>query len=211
MKCPKCGCKIHKQIMCPYCKITGDEVRFASNKEAKRRIKEKNTKEVYNSTYLPYDVDRRKLTLITIFGGFFGFDLHYLGRYKSAIIQFAIIILAFIFVVMTNFFGYSFIKIITEVLTLISTIYLMIWFTKIFNILVFKKANIPVVLPTKIELKDRIVAKTEAEKLYNEKKENRKSAKYNKLVEKGYANGNCLVISFNPLSADAVKEAIKNA
>ena len=34
---------------------------------------------------------------------------------------------------------------------------------------------------------------------------------YNKLVEKGYANGNCLVISFNPLSADAVKEAIKNA
>ena len=34
---------------------------------------------------------------------------------------------------------------------------------------------------------------------------------YNKLVEKGYANGNCLVISVNPLSANDVKEAVKNA
>jgi len=34
---------------------------------------------------------------------------------------------------------------------------------------------------------------------------------YNKLVEKGYANGNCLVISTNPLSADEVKTAIKGA
>ena len=34
---------------------------------------------------------------------------------------------------------------------------------------------------------------------------------YNKLVEKGYANGNCLVISTNPISADAVKTAVKGA
>ena len=34
---------------------------------------------------------------------------------------------------------------------------------------------------------------------------------YKDLVEKGYANGNCLVLSTNPLSADAVKTAVKNA
>jgi hypothetical protein len=34
---------------------------------------------------------------------------------------------------------------------------------------------------------------------------------YDSLVEKGYANGNCLVISVNPLVADAVKDAVKNA
>lgn len=34
---------------------------------------------------------------------------------------------------------------------------------------------------------------------------------YDSLVEKGYANKNCLVISVNPLSADAVKTAVKNA
>ena len=34
---------------------------------------------------------------------------------------------------------------------------------------------------------------------------------YNKLVEKGYANGNCLVFSFNLLVADEVKTAIKGA
>ncbi len=34
---------------------------------------------------------------------------------------------------------------------------------------------------------------------------------YDSLVEKGYANGNCMVFSTNPLAADAVKTAIKNA
>ena len=34
---------------------------------------------------------------------------------------------------------------------------------------------------------------------------------YNDLVEKGIANGNCLVISTNPLAAGAVKTAVKNA
>ncbi len=34
---------------------------------------------------------------------------------------------------------------------------------------------------------------------------------YEDLVEKGFANGNCLIISTNPVSADEVKTAIKNA
>ena len=34
---------------------------------------------------------------------------------------------------------------------------------------------------------------------------------YNELVQKGYANGNCLVISTNPIAAEDVKTAIKNA
>lgn len=34
---------------------------------------------------------------------------------------------------------------------------------------------------------------------------------YNELVEKGYANGNCLVMSINFLASDEVCEAIKNA
>jgi hypothetical protein len=34
---------------------------------------------------------------------------------------------------------------------------------------------------------------------------------YNALVEKGLANGNCLVFSINPLQAETVMNAIKNA
>ena len=34
---------------------------------------------------------------------------------------------------------------------------------------------------------------------------------YDSLVEKGYANKNCLVININPFVADAVKTAVKNA
>ncbi len=34
---------------------------------------------------------------------------------------------------------------------------------------------------------------------------------YDELVAKGYANGNCLIISTNPLQAQTVQNAIKNA
>ena len=43
------------------------------------------------------------------------------------------------------------------------------------------------------------------------KEDGRAEAFYEELVSKGYANGNCLVLSTNPVSADAVKTAIKNA
>ena len=36
-------------------------------------------------------------------------------------------------------------------------------------------------------------------------------AAYDKLVEEGYAKGNCLVFSFNPLNMSAVKTIVKNA
>ena len=184
MKCPICGCKMKQEIVCPYCNVTGDDVKFASNREAKKRIKANDTKEVYNSTYLPYDVDRKKLALITVVGGFFGFDLYYLGRYKGGIIQFATIFLGFISVVLSQFFGYTFLSGITEVLTLICAVYFLIWLTKIFNILLLKKAKVPVVLPDKVELKNRIIAKNEADKLKQELVEKKKSAKYDKLVRK---------------------------
>ena len=44
MKCPICGCKMKEEFMCPFCKITGEQVRNVSNKEAIKRIKTKDTK-----------------------------------------------------------------------------------------------------------------------------------------------------------------------
>ena len=85
MKCPICGCKMREQFMCPFCKITGDQVRNASNKEAIERIKKKNTKEVYISTYLPKDVNNTRLLLISLFGGFFGVHNIYVGKFKTGL------------------------------------------------------------------------------------------------------------------------------
>ena len=119
MKCPKCGCKIQKQIMCPYCKITGDEVRFASNKEAKKRLKNKSNEGVLMSSYIPYDVDKRKLAAITIIGGFFGFDAYYLGRFRYGVIKLATIFLTFICFTLDKFLGFSFLNPLTDILTII--------------------------------------------------------------------------------------------
>ena len=184
MKCPICGCKMKHEIACPYCNITGDEVRFVSNVEAKKRIKAKEPKEVYNSTYIPYDINRRRLALVTILGGFFGLDLYYVGRYKYAILQLATIFVAFVCFILFKYLGYAFFEVPTEILTLVCAIFVLLWFTRIFNVLILKKATIPIVLPNKVELKDRIVARSEEEKLRKENKEKRKKSKYNKLVEK---------------------------
>ena len=184
MKCPICGCKMKKEIVCPYCKITGDEVRFASNKEAKRRIDRGDTKEVYNSTYIPYDVDRRKLMWITIFGGFFGIDAYVMGRKKRGIIQTSIILFSFLVYLLYQYVGLLFLHLPTEFLTLVCSVFMIMWFTAIFNIVFLKKAIIPVVLPTKQELKDRIVEREAQIKENANKKEARAKAKYDKLIQK---------------------------
>ena len=83
MKCPICGCKMKEEFMCPFCKITGEQVRNASNKEAIKRIKTKDTKEVYTSSYLPKDVNNTRLMLTCLFGGVFGVHQFYTGKYKT--------------------------------------------------------------------------------------------------------------------------------
>ena len=194
MKCPKCGCKMKKQIICPYCKITGDEVRFASNKEAKERIKIGDTSEVYISSYIPYDLSKKTLLLITIFGGVLGIDAYYVGRRKRGIIQVATFALAFISFLMYYAIHVGFFKHITEILTLVCAIFVCLWLSAIFR-LCFGICKVPIVLPNEEQLKQRkenykqelkekeeVKLKKEAEKL--EKKVNREKKNLEKKERK---------------------------
>ena len=147
MKCPICGCKMKEEFMCPYCKITGQQVKDASNKKAKERIKEKNIKEVYNSTYLPSDVNNTRLMLIALFGGIFGVHRFSVGKYKSGLFCTIATCFTMIFYVLSRIlypnnlileyfcsFGY-----------VLGAVVLFMWISDFFKI-VFKSYSMPVVL-----------------------------------------------------------------
>ncbi len=187
MKCPKCGCGIKQDTFCPYCKITADEVRFASNNEAKKRIKEKETDGVYTSSYIPYDVSKWKLFFITLFGGVFGFDAYYLGRYKRAVIQFATFFLAFVSFTLKQYFGFEAFALPTDILTLICAVFVVMWIGNVIGV-AFNKATVPVVLPTKAELVTRQQEWNDSEKAKADAKEAKRQKRYDKMVEKEKKN-----------------------
>ena len=83
MKCPICGCKMKEEFMCPYCKITGRQVKTASNKKAKEKLITGDQEGVYNSSYLPCDINNTRLMLITLFGGPFGLHRFHVGKFKT--------------------------------------------------------------------------------------------------------------------------------
>lgn len=133
--------------MCPFCKITGEQVRNASNKEAMVKIREKDTKEVYNSSYLPKDVNNTRLFLKALFGGFLGIHQMSVGKYKTgwfyAILSFyaifTYILSHFLFpssVVLEYFMKVGFV---------FGAIVIFCWIADCFKIL-FKSFSIPVVL-----------------------------------------------------------------
>jgi len=154
MNCPQCGCRMKKEIICPYCKITGDEVRFASNKEAVKALKNGEDKLVLVSSYLPYDVPRLKLILWTFLGGAFGFDSYYFGKRVRGILQALFLSVSFISFMLSFAMGFKFMEPVTEVLTLVVCIYICIWLTNCVKAL-FGKCKLPVVLPDKQQLKER--------------------------------------------------------
>lgn len=147
MKCPICGCKMKEEFMCPYCKITGEQVKNASNKEAKTRIKKRDTKEVYSSSYMPKDVNRTRLWLVNLFGGFLGLHQFYVGKWKWGLYSILSFVYVLIFhalsfyiykdsVVLSYFadFGYA-----------IYAVVVYVWISDFFKIM-FKKFSMPVVL-----------------------------------------------------------------
>ena len=147
MKCPICGCKMKEEFMCPYCKITGEQVRTASNKKAKERIKNRDTKEVYSSSYMPKDVNRTRLLLVNLFGGFLGIHQFYVGKWKWGLYS----VLSFVYVLIFHALSFYLFKD-NIVLTLFAdlgyalyAVVVFVWIQDFFKIL-FKKFSMPVVL-----------------------------------------------------------------
>lgn len=85
MRCPVCGAKIKHSQFCPYCQdVSVNQIRNASNTAAKQFIKEKRKNEVVFSNFLPEDISKKKLWLLTLLLGWAGGHLFYVGRKAKA-------------------------------------------------------------------------------------------------------------------------------
>ena len=86
MRCPICNAKMPKKMICPYCKVRGDQVVYGSNIEAKKLVRNKIDQDVVFSKTRPYDVNKTKMLLLTIFLGIFGVHNYYIGRIRRGIL-----------------------------------------------------------------------------------------------------------------------------
>lgn len=154
MRCPICGAKMVNKQLCPYCKITDEQVLGASNKKVKKVRKEGNYDLIHFTTIIPKDVSRLKLILFTIFLGLFGVNHLYVNRIKRGLfsiitdILFVILVVINMFLLPTSTFFY----IIFQVIGYSMAINVVIWVFDIFNVCV-KAFKVPVVLAEKGEKK----------------------------------------------------------
>ena len=148
MRCPICNCKMKHKTICPYCKITGEQVSGASNQLAKIAIRNGKKENVVYSSTIPYDINYTRLLLIAIFTGFLGVHNYYVGRYIKGAFCTLSVIFCVIFATIEYAFGatrYFVFDLFYEIFFLIATVTILLWIYDIMN-LSFKKFKMPVII-----------------------------------------------------------------
>lgn len=80
--CPRCGMKMLESVpTCEECGLVFERLNFATNKDAKRKIKRGDRDYIIRTRKLPSDVKYWKLLLLVIFTGLMGGHNYYVGRY----------------------------------------------------------------------------------------------------------------------------------
>ena len=80
MRCPICGAKLVGKQLCPYCKITDEQILNASNRKVKEYRKTGNKDMIHLTNVVPKDLSKLKIILYTIFFGFVGVNHFYVLR-----------------------------------------------------------------------------------------------------------------------------------
>lgn len=154
MRCPVCGAKLYQKMICPFCKVTAEEVKTASNKKVKEYRKTGRKDLIHFSNVIPQDVNKVKLWLFTIFLGFVGVNHFLIGRNIRGgfAVGSTIACLVTFFIKMFVTFYSSVILIAFQAIYEISfycmVINLILWASDIFA-LIIKTFKVPVVLPEK--------------------------------------------------------------
>ena len=156
MNCPICGAKVKNEI-CPYCEITNKQIIYASNKQAKEIRKEKKdqSKICYSST-MPKDVNKVKLWIFLIFGGWFGADSFLTGKYfKGLFCLFSYITIFMVGLLKTLADQYNWgtnavdtFGALLSLMSIFGVVVFLMWFVGVIQMLT-KKYKVPVVLPDK--------------------------------------------------------------
>lgn len=153
LKCPVCGCKMRGGI-CPYCRVTDQEVISASNQDAKTAIKARKREYIHYTNTLPSDVSRKKLFWYSLFLGWAGVENFYVGKYLKAwyslIVSVLMIVASVLFTlsnlnhwVTTNAF-----YMMIELLAFPMIVVLFFWFTDILGVIT-KSFKVPILLSGK--------------------------------------------------------------
>ncbi len=149
-KCPRCNFKTSKSAnICPNCQLNYTKFDTATNEEAKRAISAGEHSRVVYRKGCPSDVSKVKLLLLTIFLGFMGAHLYYVGRRKRAIVYTVFFIIGLTYTLITTLLtitSYSFVLEIFYLLTLGWAVVIVMWFADIVHV-IFNKFKIPVSLP----------------------------------------------------------------
>lgn len=149
MRCPICNCKMKHKSVCPYCKITGEQVTGASNQLAKLALRSGNKEKVVYSTTMPYDVNYTRLLLLTIFTGFLGVHNYYVGRDKKGLFCSIASALCLVFFIIDFAFGttkYFIFDLFYEISFAVMTVVVLMWMYDILK-LSFRQFKMPVIIP----------------------------------------------------------------
>ena len=147
-----------KKLICPYCKVTGDQVQYGSNIEAKKLLRQGIDDEVYLSSTMPYDINRTKLLLYAIFLGWLGFHNYLVGRFKRGIyfnISLGIFLICCLFFeINERQWGIQMLEYSLQIVSVFSGLFFVIWFADIIAICL-RKFKTPVKLAKLEEIKFR--------------------------------------------------------
>ncbi len=149
-RCPRCELKVPKEfVICPKCQLNFDKFSMATNSEAKEALAEGDNARVLMRKGCPADMKKWKLLLMTIFLGFTGAHLYYVGRRGRGIFYTVFFIVGIINGILTAIPGIKPTGDLYQVfymLVLIWGLVVLMWIWDIFNV-IFNKFKIPVSLP----------------------------------------------------------------
>ncbi|MGN0961445.1 MAG: hypothetical protein ACI4PF_04530 [Christensenellales bacterium] len=154
MRCPVCGAKLVAKQVCPYCKITDEQILSASNKKVKEYRKTGNKDLICYTNVIPSDLSRLKIILYTIFLGWLGINHLYVSRPVRGIYSiistagsFGMLIVGSL-VTSYSDAGLIIYNIFYNVFFYMMAINVILWIIDIFAS-IFKTFKVPVVLPRK--------------------------------------------------------------
>jgi len=103
VRCPYCRTRIAKYTTtCEKCGITKDQIFYASNKQAKKIIKEKTGEKIFKTRHRPDDVMFTTMAIFTILFGLFGVHDFYVGRRIRGWMQVSFIAIGFVVFMVTS-------------------------------------------------------------------------------------------------------------
>ena len=163
--CPRCGNKcLIAQERCDECDLVFSRLQYASNKEAKKKIRKFDTDFVIYTTQLPSDVSWLKLLLLTFFTGLVGGQYYYVGKYWKGGIMTA----GFVYLVFMTVFNAEIVNTLTTTVAYMPIgVYAMAWLVSLVYV-GFKKFKVPVIVK---EPSDEVVELTETKQEKKSKKQ----------------------------------------